>query len=102
MLWRLFSIYDSKAECYLPPFHFKSRGEAIRSFSDTANDPKSQLCRHPEDFTLFALGEYDDSDATFTTLKTPEPLGKALEFKSNEIFPINSDARHEPLDLVAK
>lgn len=84
MLFRLFTIYDSKVEAYLPPFHFRSRGEALRNFIDACNDPQQNLFSHPEDFTLFALGEFDDGNAEYTLLKTPEPIAKAIECKNPE------------------
>lgn len=83
MLHRLFSIYDSKAEAYLPPFSFPARGQAVRTFADSCNDPAHMFNKHPEDYTMFALGEFDDATATFEIFPTPEPIGKAIEFKTN-------------------
>lgn len=80
MILKVFSVYDSKAEAYMQPFFFNSRGQAVRAFSDTANDPKSQLNRHAGDFTLFEVGEYDDSNGNMLNHKHVN-LGKALEFR---------------------
>lgn len=82
MLWKMFTVYDSKAECYLQPFFFKARGEAIRSFTESCNDNKNQLCRHAGDFTLYELGEYDDHSADFLPLNNHVNLGKAIEFQT--------------------
>ena len=60
MLHKIFSVFDSKAELYLTPFFMKTKGEAVRGFEDVANDKNSAIGRHPEDYTLFELGEYDD------------------------------------------
>ena len=76
----VFTVYDSKADCYLQPIYFKSKGEAIRSFSDECNRSESQMNVHAEDFTLFQLGEFDDSNASFDLLVTPVAIGKAIEF----------------------
>ncbi len=81
MITQVFTIYDSKAECYMPPFFTQTKGSAIRLFSDTCNDREHQFYIHSEDFTLFQLGSYDDQIASFDLYETPSPIGKAIEFK---------------------
>lgn len=61
MILQIFSIFDQAAQAYLPPFFLPSKGLAIRGFSDTCNDPNSNINRHPADFTLFQIGTYDDA-----------------------------------------
>jgi hypothetical protein len=80
MILRIFSVYDSKAEAYLPPFFMPNKGQAIRVFADAAKDPNHQFGKHPEDYTLFDLGQFSDSDASWSHPETPHPLGKAIEF----------------------
>lgn len=79
VLHKIFSVYDSKTGAYCAPFFMKARGEALRSFSDTAMGKDTLISSHPEDFTLFELGEYDDSCAKFTLYDTPVSLGVAIE-----------------------
>lgn len=79
MIVKVFCVYDSKAEAYMSPFFMHSRGQALRAFGDTAQDSESQIGKHPEDFTLFELGEYDDDSASFHLLSTPHSLGVAIE-----------------------
>ena len=76
----MFTVYDSKAEAYLPPIFFKTAGEALRVFADTCNDKNHQFNKHPGDFTLFAIGDFDDGNATLALLPTPTPLAKAVEY----------------------
>ena len=85
MILKIFSVYDAKAEAYIQPMFFHSRGQAIRAFTDTANDPSSQLCRHAGDFTLFELGDFDDSTGIVQMAEHASNLGKALEFKNPEL-----------------
>jgi hypothetical protein len=80
----VFTVYDSKSEAYLQPFFLQTKGQAVRAFTDSVNDPQHQFCRHPEDYTLFELGEYDDFKGSFKIHKTPQVIGKALEFKEME------------------
>ncbi len=43
-------------------------------------DKNSAIGKHPQDFTLFEIGEYDDSTAKITTYDAPVSLGVAIEF----------------------
>ena len=80
MLQKLFSIYDSKAESFSNPVYLNSTGLAVRTFSDSVQDPESQFAKHPADYTLFELGTYDDQTAEFKLLPTPKSLFIAIEF----------------------
>lgn len=77
-----FAIYDSKVGAYMQPFFQQSKGSAIRGFTDVANDSTSGLFKHPEDYTLFELGSFDDSTAQFELYDTPVSCGVAVEFKT--------------------
>lgn len=82
MISKVFCVYDSKMEAYMNPFLMATKGQAIRAFSDTANDPQSAFSKHPEDYTLFEIGEYDDSTGRYAMYDAKIALGIALEFKS--------------------
>ncbi|AXL15407.1 nonstructural protein [Microviridae sp.] len=56
---QVFSIYDSKAEAYLPPFLAPAPGVALRIVTNAASDPKSDFHRYGDDYTLFHIGEWD-------------------------------------------
>lgn len=62
MKHKIFSIYDSKAEAYLPPFFIHTEALAIRAFADAVNQPGHAFNAHPEDYTLFNCGAWDDND----------------------------------------
>lgn len=80
MIVKMYSVYDSKAEAFLPPFFMLSRGSAIRDFSDAVNDASHVFFKHREDYTLFELGSFDDSSAAFALSLTPTSLGVGIEF----------------------
>jgi len=88
MVEKVFCVYDSKAEAYMRPFLDQSTGAAMRSFSDEVNSDskESMLATHPEDFTAFELGSWDDEKSVFDLHITPISLGLAIEFAalSNE------------------
>lgn len=77
---KVFTIYDVKAEAYLDPFMFGSRGLAIRAFSDSLKDPNSQMARYPEDFTLMELGSFDEFKCLYEIHLVPVPIGTGLDF----------------------
>lgn len=60
MKLRCYSIYDRKALQYHPPFFASTDGAAIRSVTDLVTDPNTTVGRHPGDYVLFHIGDYDD------------------------------------------
>lgn len=81
---KIFSVYDAAVAAYATPFFQQTKGLAIRSFGDACKDPESQLSRHPKDFTLFELGEFNEVTGKLSSLSTPLSLGTALELSSRE------------------
>lgn len=78
MILKTFSIFDSKAEAFLPPFFSPTAAVALRNFEGAANDQDHAFHRHSADYTLFELGEFDDASGSITTHKAPINLGTAL------------------------
>ncbi|QXP07926.1 MAG: nonstructural protein [Arizlama microvirus] len=83
MKLKLFTCYDSKLEAYMQPFFMTTRGQALRAFTDTVNDPSSIFAKHPEDYTLFEIGEYDDQTGDISMNQAKVSLGIAIEFLKN-------------------
>ena len=80
MITKVFSVYDSKSEAFGRPMFAGTKGLALRSFTEISNDSGSEIGKYPADFTLFELGEYDDSNGSFNLHSTPISLGIAQEF----------------------
>lgn len=74
------TVRDVAAEAYLPPLFVRSKGEAIRSFSDEVNNKDSMLGKHPSDYVLFYLGTYEQNTGTFDLTPSPESLGVGSDF----------------------
>lgn len=55
----IFAVYDTKASMFNQPMFFKAKPEALRAFQDECNRAESAINHHPEDYSLFLLGEYD-------------------------------------------
>lgn len=62
----VYSVYDRKVEAYGQPFFSQTNGAAIRAFIDHVNENGSPANKHPEDFDLVLIGEFNDADGTVT------------------------------------
>lgn len=78
MIHNVYSIFDTASGLYSRPFFTSSDGEAVRSFGDIAQDGSHPIGVHPEDYTLFRIGNFDDINGLIN--KEPnESLVTALE-----------------------
>lgn len=77
---KVFSVHDSKAEAYLNPFYMRTTGEAIRAFSSTCNDEKTDFHKFPSDYTLVEIGSFDPSNGNITAHEKPIILSNASEY----------------------
>lgn len=82
----LCSVKDRAADAYGRPMFVPSVGVAIRSFSDEVNrdDPDNQLNKHPDDFDLYELGEFDDNTGLFALHDQPKLLSLGKQVKINQ------------------
>jgi len=76
----IFCVHDAKASAHLPPFFLPTAGMAVRAISDCVNDPSHAFGQHPEDYTLFQLGSFDDQTGMITS-DTKFSLGNCIEFR---------------------
>lgn len=83
MKHNLYTIYDVKAETYLFPLKLQNHAVALRELKRAVNDPQTQFFNHPEDFTLFFLGTFDDNTTWFELEDTKVPLATLLELKED-------------------
>lgn len=81
MIYKVFSVYDSKARSYSRPFYAINEEIAVRMFASAIDDPESQLGKHPADFSLHLLGSFDDSTGTFHDQIEKLNLGLAATLK---------------------
>jgi len=80
---KMFTIYDSKTECYDNPFCGVTRGDVLREFINACNDEKSKFSKYPSDFTIFEIGEYDQASGITHLYEAKQNLGLALDFKKS-------------------
>lgn len=82
MIYEVFSVHDQKADAFLPPFILPRVAQAQRVFADCVNSSDHQFGAHPADYTLFRLGQFDDSSGQFLLERSKQSLGNGVEFLS--------------------
>lgn len=85
MILRMFAIRDVKALAFMVPFFMPQEGMAIRAFQDMVNDKEHMCSRHPEDFALVLLGEFDDNNGAVVPLDAPKVISQAHQLVRKEV-----------------
>lgn len=66
----LFTVKDHESQTFITPFSFATKRDAIEGFRIVCNDEKAPYSKFPKDYTLMALGEFDEKTGLY---KTHEP-----------------------------
>nr|DAX09348.1 MAG TPA: DNA binding protein [Microviridae sp.] len=105
----IFSIFDNCAGVYCTPFIMENRCLAVRCFSDYCMVPDTSISKHPEDYSLFQLGEYNKKTGQLLSFKNPRLLTRALtvifdmKHKLSEVKePEKSSVTEDNTDLSVK
>lgn len=77
---KVFTVYDVAVGNYLQPFFMRSKGEAIRAFTELVNDKTHAFSKHASDYVLFEIGSFDLITGLITSHSSPLSLGVATEF----------------------
>ncbi len=73
------TVYDEKAECFGHPFFVSAIGIGTRMMATWVTNPDSIMEKHPNDFTLYQVGTWNDSEAKFENLATPKFICRATD-----------------------
>lgn len=84
MKYKVVTVRDRGIDAFGTPFFVNSLGGAIRGFGDEVKRPHSEerpnlMNKHPEDFDLYYLGEYDDDTGAFESLR-PEQIAIGKDY----------------------
>ena len=60
MKLNMYTIFDRASMAYMRPFFYESDGAAVRAFGDIAADADHMIGKHPEDYSLYRCGMFDD------------------------------------------
>lgn len=82
MKMNVYSVFDSASKSFMRPMFMSTDGQAIRVFQDEANNNKTLIYAHPDQFTLFKIGEFDDNDGELVSIGSPVSLGNAIQYRT--------------------
>lgn len=73
MKYVMVSVFDVALGSFGRPLFVQSIGAAVRSFGDEINRvaPDNEMSRHPEDYSVYELGEFHDEEGKFVILDIP-------------------------------
>ena len=75
----IYSIYDSKMTAYNTPFFSHNNQTALRSFEEAVNDENTTINKHPDDYSLWHIGYFNEDSGEIIPEK-PHNLGLAREY----------------------
>lgn len=79
---KIYAIRDNKVGTFAPPCLFENDATAIRAFGDLVSRDKDSLMHlHPEDFSLWSLGQFDtETGRIVQTTEDFRTLANASDF----------------------
>ena len=87
-----YTIYDVAAGTYSRPWFAGSDGEATRGFKDICNDADHPIGAHPEDYTLYRCGNFNDTTGEIGT-EMQEKLMTGLQCVTADRNPQKADLK---------
>jgi hypothetical protein len=81
MIVHLFAVRDTKADAFMSPFTMRTTAEAIRAFTQSVNDPSTQLYKTPEDFILYELADYNEATGEISPIQPIKNVISAFSVK---------------------
>jgi len=75
------AVFDQASGLFGRPLFVAAVGQAVRSFTDEVNrdGPENALFLHPEDFSLFELGSFDDETGRVVSLDIPKRVASGAD-----------------------
>lgn len=68
MIFIVCAVRDRALDAFMSPIFVQAIGVANRSFSDEINRTESAFHSHPDDFDLYQIGSFDDSNGQLTSI----------------------------------
>lgn len=85
MRLQVVSVLDRATAAYGRPVFVQAIGQAMRSFTDEANNKESDIGKHPDDYDLYHLGDWDDVSGRFSNFEEPKHLVRAKDLVTREV-----------------
>ncbi|AXH75806.1 MAG: nonstructural protein [Microviridae sp.] len=96
MKLEVFTVYDRQINAHMQPFFCRTKGEAIRSFTEAVNDPSKPFGKYSTDYSLMCLGEFDDGSGTFVC---HDPV---RVISANEVIEATSPTAEDPPPVLRR
>lgn len=77
----VYSVRDSKADCYMVPFFVSNDAVALRMIANASCDSESMLSANSEDFSLYSIGEFDSDSGVILPLPAPKFMSSVVSLK---------------------
>lgn len=84
MVFKVYSLYDGKAECFMPPFFQVNVALAKRIVIRLATDGVSDLHHYVSDYALFEIGEWLPESGVLVPYEAKKDLGLVSSFIPKE------------------
>ncbi|WNK13764.1 MAG: nonstructural protein [Microvirus sp.] len=78
---QIVALWDNAVEAFGTPFFVPHIGSAVRSFTDEVRNPDSQINKHPDDYELHHIGEFDPSTGDLRSFDDTHRLARAKDFQ---------------------
>ena len=78
------SLKDTATQVFGTPFFVHAPAQAVRSLRDAVNakDADSDIARHPDDFELYDIGEFDPTTGQITARNEPVFVIRAKDLRT--------------------
>lgn len=80
---KIFLLKDDKSATYGPPIVEQTRGMLIRSIQEGLQAGQAIWAKHPQDFALFEIGEYDVRTGNIELYDNKSCIGLVQDFKTS-------------------
>lgn len=82
MKLQIVAVFDRAISSYGRPIFVTHTGEAVRGFIDEREKSDTQVGKHPEDFSLYHIGEYDDGNGHISQFDSHKLLVGSVTVKA--------------------
>lgn len=81
MKLKVCAVHDSALDAFMRPLFVPSVAMAARAFTDEVKRPESEMHRHPSDYILYEVGEFDEESGRFSNLDAPRMVVRGVDIK---------------------
>lgn len=79
-IFKVYALRDVRTEAFHRPMFLQNDAVLDRSIRDAMEDEHNLLCTHPEDYQVYRLGEFDDSNGKLAAIP-PEHMFNVIDLR---------------------